>query len=67
MTGSFSSRWLPILKQLQDGLLVITASNRQADFLRQQYRYYQKQQQSKVATQSKTVWHRPLIHTEIQW
>jgi len=65
MTRTYSPRWLDILQKLQDGLLVITASNRQADFLRQQYRYFKQEQQQ--GTQHKTVWHRPMIVTDKQW
>jgi len=62
MTRTCSARWLPLLKQLEEGLLLITASNRQADFIRQQYRYYQ---ESKNA--NPTVWLRPAIITDKQW
>ncbi|MFT5521583.1 MAG: ATP-dependent helicase/nuclease subunit B, partial [Enterobacterales bacterium] len=62
MTTTCSARWLPLLKQLEDGLLVITASNRQADFIRQQYRYYQESKNSKPS-----VWLRPAIITDKQW
>ncbi|MFT5450775.1 MAG: ATP-dependent helicase/nuclease subunit B [Enterobacterales bacterium] len=62
MTRTCSARWLPLLKQLEDGLLLITASNRQADFIGQQYRYYQ---ESKNANPS--VWLRPAIITDKQW
>ena len=56
----YSKRWLPILEQLEHGLMVVTASNRQADFLRQQYRYYQRQNHL-------TVWQRPAIITDKLW
>jgi ATP-dependent helicase/nuclease subunit B len=62
MTTMCSARWLPLLKQLEDGLLIITASNRQADFIQQQYRYYQESKNSKP-----TVWLRPAIITHKQW
>lgn len=64
MTRKCSQRWLSVLEQLQKGLLVITASNRQADFLRQQYRYFQQQihQQNPDA-----VWKQPSIITDKQW
>lgn len=62
ITRKFSPRWLPLLERLQEGLLVVTASNRQADFLRQQYRYFQQSQKL-----DKTVWLRPAIVTDKQW
>ncbi len=62
MTRMYSQRWTRLLEQLENGLLLITASNRQAKFIRQQYRYYNqaKQQQSKV-------WYKPAIYTNRQW
>ncbi|MCP4411343.1 MAG: hypothetical protein GY808_02045, partial [Gammaproteobacteria bacterium] len=74
MTIACSQRWNDILLQLEKGLLLITASNRQADFLKQQYRYFrlQKLQQNKFQPQrlkkkSKEVWYKPAIVTERQW
>ncbi|MCP3673919.1 MAG: hypothetical protein GY829_05555, partial [Gammaproteobacteria bacterium] len=63
MTRTYSQRWKTILEKLRDGLLVVTASNRQADFLRQQYRYFQLAEGS----ENHTVWRRPSIITNKQW
>jgi len=62
MTGTYSHRWKNLLEQLEKGLLLITASNRQADFLRQQYRYFRQD-----GEQPDKVWYKPAILTERQW
>jgi len=60
MTQSYSTRWKSILEKLDDGQLIITASNRQADFLKNQFRYYKSSQQHNT-------WLQPNIYTEKQW
>lgn len=67
---SYSDRWLPLLEKLDAGELVVTASNRQADFLRNQYRYFKTHQLSSNKTKDKDsppVWYQPKILTDNQW
>jgi len=67
MTKTSSCRWDNILHQLEAGLLLITASNRQADFLKQQYRYFQQSKLQQSENRLKDVWYKPAIVTERQW
>jgi len=60
MTRTYSSRWKALLKRLDDGELIVTASNRQADFLKNQFRYYKSSHQQ-------TTWLQPQIYTIKQW